>query len=206
MQLTIDGGPANVTSQTSNGSAIFNVLYFETPLLTETFHTAVITNLGSTTNGSMTEFELDRFEFQTSDVVPLFSPPVGSITSVAPSATSSSTAHTSSSSFKSRLEAIAGGVIGALILIIVFLVYILWRKIKERSAKRESRGGTFQNTCHSIPTADPRLLPLLLFSTNAFSNTSSTRYLISGPLDTSRAYRNSLKFPTTSNSYYHARI
>ncbi|KAF8798632.1 hypothetical protein BYT27DRAFT_7264751 [Phlegmacium glaucopus] len=137
VQLTIDGGTANITSQTSNASAVFNVLYFETPLLPETFHTAVITNLGSTTNGS-TEFQLDRFEFQTTDVTPLFSPPGGSTTSQTPLVTTfvtpiANSAKPSSSS-KSSLGAIAGGVIGALALVIVFLLFLLWRRKKRESA------------------------------------------------------------------------
>jgi len=130
VQLTIDGGPSNITSQVSNGSAIYNVVYFETPLLTETYHTAVITNLGSTTNGN-SEFELDKFEFATSDVTPLFTPP----TSPTPSQTQTTLPATASASYtksssKSPLGAIAGAVIGTLILVIGLLLFFLWRRRK----------------------------------------------------------------------------
>ena len=142
VQLTIDGGSPNITSQTSNGSAIFDVVYFETPLLTETYHTAVVTNLGSTANGS-SEFELDRFSFQTTDVTPLFAPPS---TSQTPSQTQSVPSATASASFaksspKSPLGAIAGAVIGTLVLVIILLLFVLWRR---RKADRDkAAGGTF---------------------------------------------------------------
>ena len=137
VQLTIDGGSPNITSQASNGSATFNAVYFETPLLTETYHTAVVTNLGSTANGS-SEFELDRFSFETSDIIPLFAPPTTSqIQSVpGPSATATATGSASSikSSSKSPLGAIAGAVIGTLVLIIILLLFLLWRRRKPKVA------------------------------------------------------------------------
>ena len=135
VQLTIDGGSPNITSQASNGTAIFDVVYFETPLLTETYHTAVITNLGSATNGN-SEFELDRFSFETSDVTPLFAPPTSQTQSV-PSATASASFAKSSS--KSPLGAIAGAVIGTLVLVIILLLFFLWRRRKPNGAS----GGTF---------------------------------------------------------------
>ena len=147
VQLTIDGGPPNITSQTSNGSSIFNVVYFETPLLTETYHTAVLTNLGSTTNGS-SEFDLDRFSFETTDITPLFAPPTTSQTSsqtpsqtqLGPSATASASfSNSKSSSMKSPLGAIAGGVIGTLGLVIILLLFFLWRRRKPN----RTTAGTF---------------------------------------------------------------
>ena len=143
VQLTIDGGPPNITSQTSNGSSIFNVVYFETPLLTETYHTAVVTNLGSTTNGS-SEFDLDRFSFETTDITPLFAPPTTSQTQSqtqsVPSATSSASfSNSKSSSMKSPLGAIAGGVIGTLVLVIILLSFFLWRRRKPN----RTTAGTF---------------------------------------------------------------
>jgi hypothetical protein len=135
VQLTIDGGAPNITSQTSNGSANYNVVYFETPLLTETYHTAVVTNLGSTTNGS-SEFELDRFSFETTDINPLFAPPSTSQTSsqtqsVPASATASASGSSNAtSSSKSPLGAILGSVIGALVLVIIVLMFFLWRRRK----------------------------------------------------------------------------
>ena len=150
VQLTIDGGPPNITSHKSNGSAIFNVLYFETPRLSETFHTAIITNLDSTTNGS-SEFELDRFEFTTTDATPLFAPPspVGggstskSMTvSHSMSQTSSTiselsaTANARSPSVTSPLAGIAGGIIGTLVLVIVLLVFLLCRRRKSNETIR----------------------------------------------------------------------
>lgn len=141
VQLTIDGGSPNITSQASNGSAIFNVVYFETPLLTETYHTAVITNLGSAVNGS-SEFELDRFSFMTSDVTPLFVPPTAQTPSQTPSlAVPSATASASfaKSSSKSPLAAIAGAVIGILVLVIILLLFFIWRRRKPEGAT----GGTF---------------------------------------------------------------
>ena len=142
VQLTIDGGPPNITSQTSNGSAVYNVVYFETPLLTETYHTAVVTNLGSAANGS-SEFVLDRFSFETTDLTPLFAPPTSqttpsSQTQSVPSATASASS-AKSSSVKSPLGAIAGGVIGTLVLIIILLLFFLWRRRKPK----ETTGGTF---------------------------------------------------------------
>jgi len=134
VQLTIDGGSPNITSQPSNGTAIFNFVYFETPLLTETYHTAVVTNLGSTTNGSSV-FELDRFSFETSDVTPLFAPPTSqtlSQTQSVPSATAS--ASFAKSSPKSPLGAIAGAVIGTLVLVIILLLFLLWRRRKPKEA------------------------------------------------------------------------
>ena len=140
VQLTIDGGPPNITSQASNGSAIFNVVFFETPLLTETYHTAVVTNLGSSANGS-SEFELDRFSFETSDVTPLFAPPnssqTPSQTPSVPSVTASASASSAKSSSKSPLGPITGSVIGTLVLVIIVLLFFLWRR------KKAISGGTF---------------------------------------------------------------
>jgi hypothetical protein len=148
VQLTIDGGSPNITSQVSNGSAIFNVVYFETSLLTDTYHTAVVTNLGSSIANGSSEFELDRFSFETSDVTPLFVPPTTSQTSSqtssqtqsVPSATPSATFAKSSS--KSPLGAISGAVIGALVLIICLLLFCLWRRRKPSSDG--ATGGTFK--------------------------------------------------------------
>ena len=143
VQLSIDGGPPNITSQASNGSAVFDVVFFETPLLTETYHTAVLTNLGSSSNGS-SEFELDRFSFETSDVTPLFAPPTSqtssqtsSHTPSVPSATTNAISAKSSS--KSPLGAITGAVIGTLVLVIIVLLFFLWRR-------RKATAGTFFKT------------------------------------------------------------
>ena len=151
VQLTIDGGLPNITSQASNGTAVFNFVYFETPLLTESYHTAVVTNLGSIANGS-SEFELDRFSFETSDITPLFSPPPTSQTltqtqtvssaTASPSATASASITKSSS--KSPLGVIAGAVIGTLVLVIILLLYFLWRRKKPEGAT----GGRFKK--HSL--------------------------------------------------------
>lgn len=154
VQLTIDGGPPNVTSQTSNGSAVYDVVYFETPLLTETYHTAVVTNLGSTTNGS-SEFELDRFSFETTDITPLFAPPTASTSqtsseSVPASATSTGSASSATSSSKSPLAAIAGSVIGALALVIIVLLFFLWRRKKKPDGATASDGTFYKNTFCSL--------------------------------------------------------
>lgn len=154
VQLTIDGGPPNVTSQTSNGSAVYDVVYFETPLLTETYHTAVVTNLGSTTNGS-SEFELDRFSFETTDITPLFAPPTASTSqtsseSVPASATSTGSASSATSSSKSPLAAIAGSVIGALVLVIIVLLFFLWRRKKKPDGATASDGTFYKNTFCSL--------------------------------------------------------
>ena len=144
VQLTIDGGPPNITSQVSNGSAIYDVVYFETPLLTETYHTAVVTNLGSSTNGS-SEFELDRFSFETTDVTPLFAPPTPQTSSQSQSVPSATTASASfaDSSSKSPLGIIAGTVIGALVLVIILLSFFLWRRRIRKPRLDGATGGTF---------------------------------------------------------------
>lgn len=158
VQLTIDGGPPNVTSQTSNGSAVYDVVYFETPLLTETYHTAVVTNLGSTTNGS-SEFELDRFSFETTDITPLFAPPTASTSQtssesqtqlVPASATGTGSASSATSSSKSPLAAIAGSVIGALALVIIVLLFFLWRRKKKPDGATASDGTFYKNTFCSL--------------------------------------------------------
>ena len=145
VQLTIDGGLPNITSMASNGTAVFNFVYFETPLLTETYHTAVVTNLGSIANGS-SEFELDRFSFETSDITPLFSPPTSqtltqtqSVLSATASPSATASASSAKSSSKSPLGSIAGAVIGTLVLVIILLLYFLWRRKKPAGATN----GTF---------------------------------------------------------------
>jgi hypothetical protein len=143
VQLTIDGGSPNITSQASNGSAIYNVVYFETPLLIETYHTAVVTNLGSTANGS-SEFELDRFSFESTDVTPLFAPPPTSSQTPqsVPSESTTAGASFAKSSSKSPLGAIAGSVIGTLVLVIILLSFFLWKRRKQKLSNGVA-GGTF---------------------------------------------------------------
>lgn len=155
MDFSIDGGTPNVTSRTSNGSAVYNEQYYASPLLRETFHTIVVTNRGSDANGN-TEFQLDRFEFESSDTTPLFTPSAVSVTPTSlptSSATGSSGGATSSGGSKTPVGAITGAVIGALALIIVFLVYLLWRRRKrdgEDSSNHEKTSTTGKNCTQII--------------------------------------------------------
>lgn len=146
VQLTIDGGPPNITSKVSNGSPIFGVVYFETPLLPETFHTAVVTNLQSATNGS-SEFELDRFEFITTDATPVFVPPSESASQILSSPSATGIIRSSSSTLS--LRAIAGAVIGTLGLTVILLLFVLWRRNKPSGAS----GGMFQRKHILLDTA-----------------------------------------------------
>lgn len=101
--VSIDGNSSGSISHTSNGSAVYNEQYFASPLLTDTFHTLEIINQGSTTSGN-SEFMLDRFEFETDDAVPVFSP-FPSTSSVSSSSTSNPSSYVplSSSSAASTL-------------------------------------------------------------------------------------------------------
>ena len=154
VDFSIDGGTPNITSRTSNGSAVFDEQYYASPLLRETYHTIVVTNRGSNANGN-TEFLLDRFEFETSDDVPSFAPSGVSVTpSSLPSssATGSSGAAASSGGSKPPIGAIAGAVIGSLALIIVILVYLLWGRRKrhgEDSSNHEKTSKTGR-TCRQF--------------------------------------------------------
>jgi hypothetical protein len=71
--VTVDGNTSSPISRASNGSAVYDEVYFASSLLRDTDHTIVVTNQGSVTNGNL-EFMLDRFEFQTEDEVPSFAP------------------------------------------------------------------------------------------------------------------------------------
>ncbi|KIM39474.1 hypothetical protein M413DRAFT_191748 [Hebeloma cylindrosporum] len=133
VDFSIDGSTPNVTSRTSNGSAVYNEQYYASPLLRETYHTIVVTNRGSNANGN-TEFLLDRFEFESSDTVPLFTPSgvIATPTSTPSSTATGSNGGTTSSGSKTPVGAITGAVIGALALIIIVLLYLLWRRRKGR--------------------------------------------------------------------------
>ncbi|KAF8159167.1 hypothetical protein B0H34DRAFT_702350 [Crassisporium funariophilum] len=134
VEISIDGGAANSTSRASNGSAVYNELYFESTILRDTYHTVVVTNRGSTANGD-TEFMLDRFEFEASEVIPLFTPPGSSPTSSTTSPPSSTYVPASSpEGSKTPAGAIAGAVVGALVLLALVLLFLLWRRKKRGKA------------------------------------------------------------------------
>jgi len=79
---------------------------------------------------------LDRFEFETSEEIPLFSPSGSSSSTTLPSQNSTSTDTTSSDTkveassggSKAPVGAITGAVIGVLVLIILVLGYLLWKR------------------------------------------------------------------------------
>lgn len=166
VDFSIDGGTPNVTSRTSNGSAVYNEQYYASPLLRETYHTIVVTNRGSNANGN-TEFQLDRFQFETSDDTPLFTPSGVSATPTSlpsSSATGSSGGATLSGGSKTPIGAITGAVIGALTLIIMILVYLLWRRRKrdgEDSSNNEKTSTTSRNCTQlfSLPALLTNIAP-----------------------------------------------
>ncbi|KAF9547852.1 hypothetical protein CPC08DRAFT_755414 [Agrocybe pediades] len=141
LDVSIDGAAPTSLSQTSNGSAVYNVLYFNSSIMTDSLHQIVVTNRGSTDNGH-TEFLLDRFEFETAaDVVayptstPAFSSPTGGPSSSSSGAgatpgpgSNPPTAHPVS---KSHTGVIAGTVIGVLALLVLALAYLLWRRRRQ---------------------------------------------------------------------------
>ena len=89
IDVSVDGGTASTINRTSNGTVVYNELYFVSPLLRDAYHTIVVTNQGSNANGN-SEFMLDRFLFETGDEVPVFSTTAGTSTSTSTSANSSS--------------------------------------------------------------------------------------------------------------------
>jgi len=89
INVSVDGGTASTINRTSNGTVVYNELYFISPLLREASHTIVVTNQGSNVNGN-SEFMLDRFLFETGDEVPVFPTTAGTSTSTSTSAASSS--------------------------------------------------------------------------------------------------------------------
>ncbi|KAF9557033.1 hypothetical protein CPC08DRAFT_752160 [Agrocybe pediades] len=66
LDVSIDGGPAVSISQQSNGSAQYNVQYFQSDVLPDMAHQLVITNRGSAANGHPQPFMLDKLQFITS--------------------------------------------------------------------------------------------------------------------------------------------
>ncbi|KDR81174.1 hypothetical protein GALMADRAFT_136215 [Galerina marginata CBS 339.88] len=131
VDFSIDGSTPNVTSRASNGSAVYNEPYYASPTLRDTYHTIVVTNRGSNANGN-TEFLLDRFEFTSSDDVPLFSPSgtssIPAATAPATSSGASGSASTPTGGSKTPIGAIVGPVIGVLAAAVVILAYLLWRR------------------------------------------------------------------------------
>ncbi|KAF5316789.1 hypothetical protein D9619_006869 [Psilocybe cf. subviscida] len=156
--VAIDGGTPNVTSRTSNGSANYNDVYYQSSLLRDTYHTVVIRNLGSSANAN-TEVQLDRFMFETNDEIPRFTPPGGPITSGAsstgtlpsastsPSITPSPQATSGGSSSTTRVGAIAGAVIGVLVVIIIVLGFFLWKR------KKASKQGEMEKATGGRPAS-----------------------------------------------------
>ncbi|KAF8894222.1 hypothetical protein CPB84DRAFT_1305546 [Gymnopilus junonius] len=117
VSFTLDGGTPNITSRTSNVSAVYNERYYSSPILPDTYHTLVVTNKGSDASGN-TQFMLDRFEFTSSDAIPQFAPPGTSSTSSTsiPTVTvASSGSVRSSGGSKTPVGGIVGGVIGGLV-------------------------------------------------------------------------------------------
>ncbi|KAF9522365.1 hypothetical protein CPB83DRAFT_911394 [Crepidotus variabilis] len=72
IDITLDGQTTSSGRQ-SGDQAVYNEVYYTSPILSNTFHTIVITNRGSVQNGQ-TEFQLDYFEFNTDDNPALFTP------------------------------------------------------------------------------------------------------------------------------------
>ncbi|KAH9479079.1 hypothetical protein JR316_0007658 [Psilocybe cubensis] len=135
IEVSIDGGAATTVSRTSNGSAVYNEVYFSSDLLRNGYHQIVVTGLGSADKGN-SEFQLDRFEFQTDDEIPSFTTS-GISTSTSSSGTSGPTSDSSSSGTtdiasspkkSTPAGAIAGAVVGALALIALVLGFLLWRR------------------------------------------------------------------------------
>jgi hypothetical protein len=89
VDVSVDGGTASTINRTSNGTVVYNELYFVSPLLRDASHTIVVTNQGSNVNGN-SEFMLDRFLFVTGDEVPVFPTTAGTSSSTSTSANSSS--------------------------------------------------------------------------------------------------------------------
>ncbi|KAF9551396.1 hypothetical protein CPC08DRAFT_792752 [Agrocybe pediades] len=134
-----DESPTRITRK-SNGSAVFNEPYFESPMLRDTFHKVVITNRGSNADQN-TEFMLDRFEFETSEEIPLFAPasssqsPTSSSQTQTPTSSPNSTIEESSSGSKTPVGAITGAVIGVLALLVLILGFLLWRRRRNAQGK-----------------------------------------------------------------------
>lgn len=137
IDVSLDGNVTSITRQ-SNGSAVYDEIYFASPILKDDYHAVVITNRGSAQEG-YTDFELDRFEFDTDDEIPLFKPPTSSIASVddTPVSTSSSQPTKSANSpgvtkKDPPIGAIVGGVVGGIaVMLAVFL--LIWRKRRHNS-------------------------------------------------------------------------
>lgn len=157
IDISIDGGAPNTTTRASNGSAVYNEPYFESSLLRETYHTIVITNRGSDAKGN-TEFLLDRFEFESSDNVPLFTTTGSSTTltsTLPPTATSPIANAPSSSGSKTPWGAIIGVIVAVFLLLIGVLLFLLWRR-----RRRNSAGTSEGEKQAKVPPGRPSLAPV----------------------------------------------
>ncbi|KAF5318067.1 hypothetical protein D9619_012164 [Psilocybe cf. subviscida] len=144
--VSIDGGTPNVTSRASNGSAIYDDIYYQSSLLVNTDHTIVLRNLGSSGNKN-SELQLDRFMFQTDETTPTFKPPgdsMSSAASITPSAssTSESMVEPGRSSSKSKALTIAGAIIGVLVVLVIVLAFFLWKSRGRRTQGNTQATGT----------------------------------------------------------------
>lgn len=70
MDVTIDGSVSPIVSQTSNSTAIYADLFYQSSAMESTWHTVIITNKGSAGN---LDFEFDRVELDANDVLPTIS-------------------------------------------------------------------------------------------------------------------------------------
>ena len=148
VEVSIDGGEQTTLSHTSNGTAVYNVLYYNSSIIPDTLHQLTVTNRGSPQTG-YTFFLLDRFEFETDRDVPIY-PTSSTQTLTATSSVSTlpeSSTSTSDVRSRSYLGAIAGSVIGVLAFLVLVLSYLLWRRMRKSSqvgSKIAPRTGEFK--------------------------------------------------------------
>ncbi|KAF9035547.1 hypothetical protein BJ165DRAFT_1509915 [Panaeolus papilionaceus] len=153
VDISLDGGKPTVSSKTSNGSAVYDEVFYDSGLLGETFHTVVITNRGSTSDG-YTEFMLDRFQFETTDEVPLF-PTLSAPTGNSSPTTNPTGGNQGSTSKPNNTPLIATGVVVGVLAIglAIFAIFLL----KTRRQLNQFRKGNLAEKGKDATGGDPSI-------------------------------------------------
>ncbi|PPR00529.1 hypothetical protein CVT24_005503 [Panaeolus cyanescens] len=143
IDITLNGGNPIVSSRTSNGSAVYDEVFYASGLLAETTHTLVITNRGSIADG-YTEFMLDRFEFETTDekvTFPSLTTP-GVVGATATNTNANTGANVPAQGAKKNDTPVIATavVVGVLAIVIGFFAYFLLKTRRQLNQYRNSNG------------------------------------------------------------------
>lgn len=137
MDVTIDGSTSPTVSRTTNSTASYANLFYQSSSMQSIWHTVIITNIGGP--GTL-DFEFDRVVIDANDIVPTIAPftaPVSSASSSSQSPTQSPTQSTTQSSSSSAhtvpVRTVVGIVVGVIGFLILFLLLVLC--LRRRKAK-----------------------------------------------------------------------